>query len=82
MFLKRFHLKGLAHESSKLVRMTEDELKTRSASGAAVVDVRLGIQFAEGHFPGSLNVGLANRMFAACVGTFVPKQSPDFADCG
>ncbi len=75
MFLKRFHLKGLAHESSKPVRITEDELKIRSASGAAVVDVRVGTQFAEGHFPGSLSVGLANRMFAACVGTLLPKQS-------
>ena len=66
MFLKRFRLKGLVHES-KLVRMTGGELKTRSASGAAVVDVRLGVRFAEGHFPGSLNVGLGGRSFAACI---------------
>lgn len=75
MFLKRFRLKGLAHEFAELVRVTEEELRTRSASGDAVVDVRLGNQFAEGHFPGSLNVGLAGRMFSACVGLFLPKES-------
>ena len=32
-------------------------------------------QFAEGHFPGSLNVGLGGRIFAACAGLFLPKQS-------
>jgi hydroxyacylglutathione hydrolase len=74
MFLKRFRLKGLAHEFSELLRITEEELKTRSASGAAVVDLRLGIQFAEGHFPCSLNVGLASRRFTFCVGVFLPKH--------
>jgi hydroxyacylglutathione hydrolase len=73
MFLKRFRLKGLVDES-KLVRMTGEELKTRSASAAAVVDVRLGVRFAKGHFPGSLNVGLGGRSFAACVNLFLPKQ--------
>ena len=75
MFLKRFRLKGVAHEYAALVRFKEEELRTRSASGVAVIDVRSGMQFAEGHFPGSLNIGLANRMFAACVGLFLPKQS-------
>ena len=75
MFLKRFRLKGIAHESGPLVRVTEDELRTKSASGATVIDVRSGTQFAEGHFPGSLNIGLANRMFTNCVSAFLPKQS-------
>jgi hydroxyacylglutathione hydrolase len=74
MFLKRFRFKGLAPESSELVRITEEELKTRSASGAAVLDLRLGIQFAEGHFPCSLNVGLASRRFTSCVSLFLPKD--------
>lgn len=73
MFLKRVRLKGLVDES-KLVRMTGGELKTRSASAAAVVDVRLGVRFAKGHFPGSLNVGLGGRSFVACVSLFVPQQ--------
>lgn len=80
MFLKQFQFKGLVracstHRSVELVRIGEEELKNRSASGAAVIDVRLGIEFAQGHFPGSLNVGLAGRTFAACVGMFLPKQS-------
>jgi hydroxyacylglutathione hydrolase len=75
MFLKRFRLKGIARESGSLVRITEDELRMRSASGAMVIDVRSGTQFAEGHFPGSLNVGLTNRMFTTCVGFFLSKQS-------
>jgi hydroxyacylglutathione hydrolase len=75
MFLKRFRLKGLAHEASKPVRITEEELKLRSVSGAAVIDTRLGTQFAEGHFPGSLNFGLSNHLFADYVGLFLPKTS-------
>jgi hydroxyacylglutathione hydrolase len=73
MFLKRFRLKGLVDES-KLVRMTGGELKTRSAAGDAVLDVRLGVRFAKGHFPGSLNVGLGGRSFGACVSLFLLKQ--------
>jgi hydroxyacylglutathione hydrolase len=75
MFLKRFRLKGMAHESGVLVRITEEELRTSSASGAMVIDVRSGTKFAQGHFPGSLNIGLANRMFAHCAGLFLSKQS-------
>lgn len=75
MFLKRFHLKGLTHASSMPARITEEELKIKSASGAAVIDVRFGTQFAEGHFPGSLNVGLASPRFAACIAVFLTEQS-------
>jgi hydroxyacylglutathione hydrolase len=75
MFLKRFRLKGVAHESGAPVRITEEEVRTRSASGTVVIDVRSGTKFAEGHFPGSLNIGLANRMFGHCVGLFLSKQS-------
>jgi hydroxyacylglutathione hydrolase len=75
MFLKRFRLKGLTHGSAELMRIKDEELRKGSASGIAVVDVRLGSQFAEGHFPGSLNVGLSGRMFASYVGLFLPRQS-------
>jgi hydroxyacylglutathione hydrolase len=75
MFLKRFRLKGLAHESAELVKIKDEVLRTGSASGTAVVDVRPGNQFAEGHFPGSLNVGLGGRMFASSVGLFLARQS-------
>jgi hydroxyacylglutathione hydrolase len=80
MFLKRIQWKGLARGcsargSAGLVKISEEELKTRSALGAGVIDIRLGIEFAQGHFPGSLNVGLAGCSFAACVGLFLSKQS-------
>jgi hydroxyacylglutathione hydrolase len=75
MFLKRFRLKGVPHESGALVRITEEELRTRSLSGTVVIDVRSGTQFADGHFPGSLNIGVANRMFISCVELFLPKES-------
>ena len=75
MFLKRFRAKEEPHGYEALVRFKEEELRTRSASGTSVIDVRPAMQFAEGHFPGSLNIGLANRMFAACVGLILPKQS-------
>jgi hydroxyacylglutathione hydrolase len=78
MFLKRFRLKGLPHDSAELVRITEHELKTRFVSGGAVIDVRLGVQFAEGHFPASLNIGLASPMFAVCVGQFLAKECQIF----
>ncbi|MBV9644591.1 MAG: rhodanese-like domain-containing protein [Verrucomicrobia bacterium] len=78
MFLKRFRLKGLAHQPKELVRISEHELKTRSVSGAAVIDVRPGARFAEGHFPGSLNIGLISSIFAVCVGQFVPKECEIF----
>ena len=78
MFLKRFRQKGLAHETAEVVRMTEEEVKTRSASGAIVVDVRLGIQFSEGHFPGSLNVGWPVGCLLARAGVFLSKRARFF----
>ena len=61
-----------------LARMTEDDLKYESAAGAAVVDLRHGVDFAEGHFPGSPNVGLAGREFVLCIGFFLSKQDRIF----
>ena len=76
MFLKRFQIRKLAQAAlryhfPRLARMTEDDLKAESAAGAAVVDLRNGVDFAEGHFPGSLNVGLADREFVLCIGFFL-----------
>ena len=83
MFLKRFQVRELAQAAllrhlPKLARMTEEELKAHCAAGAAVVDIRHGVDFAEGHFPGSLNVGLGGREFALCVGFFLLKQDRIF----
>ena len=83
MFLKRFQVRELAQAAllrhlPKLARLTEEELKAHCAAGAAVVDTRQGVDFAEGHFPGSLNVGLGGREFALCVGFFLLKQDRIF----
>jgi hydroxyacylglutathione hydrolase len=83
MFLKRFQVRKLAqaallHRVSRLARVTEEDLKTESAAGAAVVDLRHGVDFAKGHFPGSLNVGLAGREFVLCIGFFLSKQDRIF----
>lgn len=83
MFLKRLQIRELAqavlpHHFPKFARMTEQELQAESQGGAVVLDIRHGVAFAEGHFPGSLNVGLASREFVHCVGLFLSKQSRIF----
>ncbi len=85
MFLKRFQLRELAQAAllrhlPKLARITEEELKVHCAAEAAVIDLRHGVDFAEGHFPGSLNVGLVGvgREFTLCVGFFLTKQDRIF----
>ena len=83
MFLKRLQIRELAqavlpHHFPKFARMTEQELQAESEGGAVVLDIRHGVAFAEGHFPGSLNVGLASREFVHCVGLFLSKQSRIF----
>jgi len=83
MFLKRFQLRkltqaALLYRVPRLARMTEADLKAESAAGAAVVDLRHSVDFAKGHFPGSLNVGLAGREFVLCIGFFLSKQDRIF----
>jgi hydroxyacylglutathione hydrolase len=83
MFLKRFQVRKLAraallHYVPRFVRMTEEELKAKSAAGAVVVDLRHGVDFAEGHFPGSLNIALASREFVLCIGFFLSKRDRIF----
>ncbi len=83
MFLKRFQVRELAQAAMlrhipRLARMTEEQLKAKSAAGTAVVDLRHGVDFAEGHFPGSLNIGLAGGEFAVCIGFFLSKQNRIF----
>ena len=80
MFLKRLQVRELAqaalsHHFPRLARKTEQELQAESEGGAVVLDIRHSVAFAEGHFPGSLNVGLASREFVLCVGLFLSKQT-------
>ena len=83
MFLKRLQVRELAqaalpHYFPRFAPMTEQELQAGFEAGAVVVDIRHSVAFAEGHFPGSLNVGLASREFVHCVGLFLSKQNRIF----
>jgi hydroxyacylglutathione hydrolase len=75
MLLNRFHLIRFRRSSRRLARISEEDLVEQAASGATVIDVRAVKEFAEGHFPGSLNICAKNRAFARCVELFVPKES-------
>jgi hydroxyacylglutathione hydrolase len=82
-FQKRFQIRQLAqavlpHHFPKFARMTEQELQAESEGGAVVIDIRHGVAFADGHFPGSLNVGFASREFVLCVGLFLSRQNRIF----
>jgi hydroxyacylglutathione hydrolase len=79
MFLKRFYVKEPAraawpHRVARLARIREEGLKAKSKAGAGVVDLRRCVDFAKGHFPGSLNVSSASRDFALCIGFFLSKE--------
>jgi hydroxyacylglutathione hydrolase len=87
MFLKRLQKRlqirelaqaVLPHHFPKFAQMTEQELQAESEGGAVVLDIRHSVAFEEGHFPGSLNVGLASREFVLCVGLFLSKQNRIF----
>ncbi|MGH7726132.1 MAG: MBL fold metallo-hydrolase [Candidatus Eiseniibacteriota bacterium] len=51
------------------------EVRRRAAEGAIVLDVRDGARWANGHVPGSLNVGLGGQ-FASWAGSLVPVGAP------
>jgi hydroxyacylglutathione hydrolase len=79
MFLNRLRVRefaaaALRRHVPRLPRMTEEDLKANSGAGELVVDVRESVDFAGGHFPGSLNFGLASREFAVCIGYFLSEQ--------
>lgn len=80
MFLKRFYVKEHADAAwpqrvPRLARIREEGLKVKSEAGAGVVDLRRSVDFAKGHFPGSLNVGSASRDFALCISFFLSKEN-------
>jgi hydroxyacylglutathione hydrolase len=79
MFFKRLYVKEHVHAAwphrvPRLARAREEGLKAKFKAGAKVVDVRRCVDFAKGHFPGSLNVGSASRDFALCIGFFFSKE--------
>jgi len=56
--------------------LSESELKSQFANGAAVIDTRSAPFFGAGHFPGSLSIGLGSNLFATWVGFLVPFGKP------
>ena len=56
--------------------LEEAELQTLARAGALVIDTRPAAAFAAGHFPGSLNIGVASALFSTWVGFLVPGGQP------
>lgn len=72
------NLKGARPLSSlpKIGSLTEGELREAAAAGAAVIDTRSAPFFGAGHFPGSLNIGLASPLFSTWAGFLTPGDRP------
>src|SRR5205085_1995553 len=71
------NLRGASHlgELAPMHALTEEEVKEAVASGAVVIDTRGAPFFGAGHFPDSMNIGLASAMFSTWTGFFVPGDS-------
>ncbi|HMC28273.1 MAG TPA: rhodanese-like domain-containing protein, partial [Verrucomicrobiae bacterium] len=67
------NLRGAApfSELAPLRALSEAEVNEAVASGAVVIDTRGAPFFGAGHFPDSMNIGLASAMFSTWVGFFV-----------
>ncbi|MEO5718261.1 MAG: MBL fold metallo-hydrolase [Chthoniobacterales bacterium] len=72
------NLKGAGPLSAlaPLGEMSEAELKQAARNGAAIIDLRTPGKFGAGHFPGSLNIGLASPSFSTWSGFMVPGDKP------
>jgi glyoxylase-like metal-dependent hydrolase (beta-lactamase superfamily II)/rhodanese-related sulfurtransferase len=55
---------------------TEKELAAHATRGGSIIDTRAPALFGEGHFPGSLNIGIDGALFATWVGFLVPFDRP------
>lgn len=55
---------------------TEAEFTAHAANGGSVIDTRTPALFGEGHFPGSLNIGIDGALFATWVGFLAPFDRP------
>jgi hydroxyacylglutathione hydrolase len=54
-------------------KLSADDVAQLMEQGAAVVDVRPGIEYDRGHIPGSFSIGLDGGPFSAWVGWLVPR---------
>ena len=59
-----------------LEEQTMDRLREWRKNGTIVIDTRSAARFGEGHFPGSLNIGLGSPLFSTWVGFLVPGGTP------
>jgi len=57
-------------------KLTADTVARLMHEGAAVVDVRPGIEYDRGHIPGGYSVGLEGGSFSAWVGWLIPRGRP------
>jgi hydroxyacylglutathione hydrolase len=62
-------------EAPAVAALSLDDVLTHQAAGAVVVDTRDAAEFAAGHLPGAVNVGLGGR-FAEYVGEVVVAGTP------
>jgi hydroxyacylglutathione hydrolase len=58
-----------------LAVLSVDEFRRQQAAGAIVIDVRRFVDFAHGHIPGALSIGL-RPAFASWLGWIVPADRP------
>ena len=72
--INREGLPLLGRHPSPPARLTADEVALLMEKGAAVVDVRSGVEYDRGHIPGSYSVGLDGGPFSAWVGWLVPRD--------
>jgi len=56
--------------------MTEKDLQKAAKNGAAIIDTRSAEEFGEGHFHGSINIGLGSPSFSTWSGFMVAGDKP------
>jgi len=59
-----------------LRKLGENEFTGAVKNGAAVIDARSAGEFGEGHFPGSINIGLGSPSFSTWTGFMISGNKP------
>lgn len=72
------NLKGLPSlkELTQPRQLSEAEVESAHENGAIVIDTRTAPFFGAGHFPGSINIGLASPLFSTWAGFIVEHGKP------